>query len=600
MRTESTVVDEDESGPGTLGLRVLVMSLDSFGTHPLPESGELRIGRSSTCELQVEDKLASRVHAVLRVNAGQVSVEDLGSANGTKIRGDAVTPHVPVSVRPGDAIAVGATVLVVQHTQTSPGPRRVWSHSFFESRVEVECSRPGGTPSPFTLVRLRLAMPVPWVHVVPVLAELVPPPNMFAAYGPKDYELLALDDNAEKFEALIARVRAALGSLGAQVLVGIARFPRDGRSVDALIAHANQALNPPTAQTTLAGQSSPHIPARSAALAQVYEMADRAAASNINTLILGETGAGKEVMARYLHAQSSRANKPFIAINCAGLPESLIEDELFGHEKGAFTGALGPRPGLIEVADEGTLFLDEVGEMPLSIQARLLRAIETREITRLGAVKPVRLNVRFLAATNRNLDADSRAGRFRQDLFFRLNGIELLIPPLRERQDEIEGLATFFLDRAAEEAGRTRPRLSQAARLLLLGHRWPGNVRELKNVMERALLLCDGEEILPAHLPAEKMRPIASTLRAAESPSTSGDAAVMGTGPSGTNDELRARLKLTRNEPADQERGKILRALDLCVQHQGRAAQLLGISRRALIYKMDKYALPRPTKGTRA
>jgi DNA-binding NtrC family response regulator len=596
LRTESTVVEESDHDSGTPGLRVLVMSLDSFGTYPLPERGELQIGRSGKCELQVEDKLASRTHAVLRVSAGQVTLEDLGSANGTKVRGEVIPAHVSCPIRPGDAIAVGSTVLVVQHTQSALGPRRLWSHSFFEGRVGLECGRSGEPPAPFAVVRLRLTDPAPWVRVLPVLAEQIRPPNIFAAYGPKDYEVLVLDVSADALNPLMEGVKAGLAPLGGPLQVGIARFPRDGRSVDALIAHANLALNPAAAQ---AAQLPAPLPTRSAALAAVYEMADRAAASNINALILGETGAGKEVMARYLHAQSPRSSKPFIAINCAGLPESLIEDELFGHEKGAFTGAVGPKPGLIEAAHEGTLFLDEVGEMPLPMQARLLRAIETREITRLGSVKPRKVDVRFLAATNRNLAVDSQAGRFRSDLYFRLNGMELLIPPLAERRDEIEGLATLFLDRAAEEAGRARPRISEAARKLLLGHRWPGNVRELKNVMERALLLCDGGEILPQHLPAEKMSTVVLMTRAAEGPATWSGPPLRSAAPmaqAGPTDEELASLKLRRGEPAAVEKDKIVKALELCVQHQGRAAKLLGISRRTLIYKMEKYGLPRPTK----
>ena len=225
------------------------------------------------------------------------------------------------------------------------------------------------------------------------------------------------------------------------------------------------------------------------------------ARANINVLLLGETGVGKEVLARAIHAHSPRSKGPFLGINCAALAESLLESELFGSEKGAFTGALA-RPGLFEAAGGGTVFLDEIGELPLGTQAKLLRVLEERKVTRLGSTRHASIDVRFVSATNRDVEADSRQGRLRPDLYFRLNGVALTIPPLRDRPREIDALAASFLSAACQDLERTSPpAISPAALELLRRHAWPGNIRELRNVIERAAVMCTESTILPEHLP---------------------------------------------------------------------------------------------------
>lgn len=235
---------------------------------------------------------------------------------------------------------------------------------------------------------------------------------------------------------------------------------------------------------------------------RIYELAGRAATSDIGVLILGETGAGKELLASHVHENSPRARKPFLQLNCASLTESLLESELFGHEKGAFTGAVGARAGLLESAAGGTVFLDELGEMPLSIQVKLLRVLEERRIRRLGATRSIPIDVRFVAATNRNLELEMQAGRFRGDLYYRISGITLNIPPLRERQEEIEPLARHFLHEFCLRSGIAEPQITSEGLRTLLTYRWPGNVRELKNVMERAPLLSAGLPLSGEHLPS--------------------------------------------------------------------------------------------------
>ena len=327
-------------------------------------------------------------------------------------------------------------------------------------------------------------------------------------------------------------------------------------------------------------------------MAQLHRLLRAVAQGTISVVLLGETGVGKEVIAQSIHRYSPRASRPFVSINCAAIPEALLESELFGHERGAFTGAVREKTGLMETADGGTLLLDEVGEMPLPAQAKLLRAIETRQIVRVGGVRPRPVDVRFVSATNRDLQQLIDAHAFRRDLFFRLNGISVHVPPLRERLAELEGLTRRFLAEFGASLGRQPLSLSAEALAQLRTHAWPGNVRELRNVVERAVLLCDGPEIRPEHLSL-------GTLGAGEAPPASSEAA-MGRESSppappsadageyvhgGLSEELQA-----------TERKRILEALERCAGNQTRAAEMLGISRRSLIHRLETYGVPRPRK----
>jgi len=366
------------------------------------------------------------------------------------------------------------------------------------------------------------------------------------------------------------RVKDRIVKPGERVRIKVGETIQIGSSVLIVQRRAAQAdlLRPETLRDEAASTLSPASAARSGeAMRRVHELAERAAAGTINVLITGETGVGKELLAETVHRASPRRGGPYVCLNCAALSETLLESELFGHERGAFTGAVQAKPGLLETAARGSLFLDEVGELPLSTQAKLLRVIETREVARLGSVRPHRIDVRFIAATNRDLEAEVARGAFRADLYYRLNGITLTIPPLRVRLEEIRPLAETFARQICRDLGRPPPLLPPSSVAHLEAYGWPGNIRELKNVIERAVLLCEGQVLEPQHMPLE--RPLTESQK-------------LTTSTAGT---------------ARSERDRIVEALAACAGNQSRAAKMLGIARRTFVTKLDAYKIPRPKKG---
>ncbi len=296
------------------------------------------------------------------------------------------------------------------------------------------------------------------------------------------------------------------------------------------------------------------------------------AQARLSVLIYGETGVGKELLAQTIHRRSGRTG-PFVAVNCAALTESLLESELFGHERGAFTGAVVAKPGLLLAATGGTLLLDEIGEMAPAVQAKVLRAIETQTVVPLGGVRPVPVDLRFLAATHRDLLADVQRGQFRRDLYYRLAGIACEIPPLRERTEHITRIALQILAGAAARSGAPPPAITPDAAAVLQAHDWPGNVRELRNVLERAMLFAAGGSIGREHLVFDMSR----------EPSPGADREV----------EVGDQASAT---PVDDERARIVGALDACAGNQTRAARMLAISRTTLIQKVRLHGIPRPRK----
>jgi len=337
---------------------------------------------------------------------------------------------------------------------------------------------------------------------------------------------------------------------------------------------------------------------------RLLAMADQIAPSDASVLITGESGTGKEVIARYIHKKSSRAAKPFIAVNCAAIPDNLLESELFGHEKGAFTGAMARRVGKFEEANTGTLLLDEISEMDVRLQAKLLRAIQEREIDRVGGSRPVSVDIRIIATSNRNLLEEVQKGRFREDLYFRLNVIMLDLPPLRLREGDILLIGQHFIDKYSKANGLPTRRLTDAAKAKMMQYRWTGNVRELENTMHRAVLMAQGNHIdelaimLPESFAAQTTAatPPASPQAAAPAPVTPTPAAhvasmpasapspspITSASPSGMN-------HLVGRTVADVEKDLIVHTLDHCLGNRTHAANILGISIRTLRNKLHQY-----------
>ncbi len=311
--------------------------------------------------------------------------------------------------------------------------------------------------------------------------------------------------------------------------------------------------DPPVAFTSIIGHSR--------VMKQTIALAEKISATATTVLLLGETGTGKEVFAKAIHAQSRRSREAFIAINCSAFTKDLLEGELFGHKAGAYTGAVKDKKGLIELADKGTLFLDEIGEMNIDLQAKLLRVLENGEFIKLGDVKNTKVDVRIIAATNRELSKEVAAGHFREDLFYRLNTFTISLPPLRERKEDIKDLAAFFLQQFSSRENKPVPALSADALRVLENNRWRGNIRELKNVLERTVILTDGAEITAADLPFDIQQADGSVT--------------------------------TEQTLAAVERGHIQKMLAYTSNNKTRAASLLGIGLATLYRKLEEYGLPR-------
>ena len=544
---------------------------------PIDDGQEVTIGRSRAATVSADHEKISRMHARIRREREVLTLEDLGSRNGTRLNGAWIT--APTAVVPGDEITVGPLTLVVgRNTRARRVHRGIADHAALEQRLVAELDRTTRYRRSLALAMIRLTgIDVAIDAAAERLAEAVRPMDLVAEFGGTELAVLLPELGRAEATRELERLVAEAQQAGANATWSLAIAPEDGGARDQLIAAARDSLRSsrrgPPSPPPAAGD--PDLVVMDPTMVRLYQLVDRIAATGLTVLILGETGVGKEIVAEALHRRSPRAAGPLIKLNCAAVAESLLEAELFGHEKGAFTGADRRRVGFVEAASGGTLFLDEIGEMPAELQAKLLRVIERKAVTRIGGTSEIPVDVRVVVATHRDLDADSRSGRFRQDLYYRIAGFTLVVPPLRDRRAEIVPLAERFAARFAAELGIAVPTLTEATQASLTAYDWPGNIRELKNAIDRALVMAGDGPITPAELPDKVFAQQRDDEPPAEQP---------GVG-------VRSRL-------AEVERAAIGAALEECGGNQTHAARKLGLSRRALIYKMERYGFKPPPAAT--
>jgi DNA-binding NtrC family response regulator len=539
------------------------------------------IGRSRGATIIVDHEKVSRLHARFRRYGDRLDLEDLESRNGTRVNGDKIEGLRALA--PGDEIAIGPATIFVGIASPATRRTRVADAEAFEARLEAELDHAHRYRHRIALAALQFNGDA---AVVEAMARSIRVMDLAGDFGGDQFALLLPRLAHDEAEAAIRRLIDEARLLRADIRAGIAIAPDDGRTADELLERARAALRQARAPGALvmaakaappAARTGGDLVVAAPAMGRIYALVDRIADSSLSVLILGETGVGKEVVAEEIHARSGRRAGPIVKINCASLPENLLESELFGHEKGAFTGADRRKIGFFEAAGGGSIFLDEIGEMAPALQAKMLRVLERKVITRLGGTDEIPVDVRIIAATHRDAEAEVRAGRFREDLYFRIAGFTLAVPPLRDRVEEIVPLAQHFARRVAVELGQPVPQLSEDAQLALRSHDWPGNVRELRNALERAVVVQQTGTITAEDLPER----VCDAGRRARPQLPDGS----------IRDHLRDQL-------ADLERAAIVEALDQFGGNQTRTAQRLGISRRALIYKMERLGLkPPPGKG---
>ncbi len=542
----------------------LVIHIDGTGSRvvDLPEGVDVTFGRSRGATINLDHEKVSRMHTRVRITGSVIEVEDLGSRNGTRVNGDKIEGiHRLAS---GDEISVGPIIAVVGQTSPIKRSSAIVDAATGEARLSAEVDRAVRYHRPVTLALVRIASDT----VMDGVARTLRPMDLIAEDAGDDYLVILPELGRVDGEAAIQRLLDFARTTNTAASSAIVLCPDDGTTVDTLIGQLRSGLRTGRAPRTDTPPATHKPIVFDPAMQRVYTLVERIADTPMTVLILGETGVGKELVCEAIHRRSSRRERPLIKLNCAALPETLLESELFGHERGSFTGADRRKIGFFEAADGGTLFLDEIGDMPLTLQAKLLRVLERKVITRVGGTTEVATDARLIAATHRDLDADVRAGRFRQDLLFRIGGFTVVVPPLRDRAAEIIPLAEHFARTTATEQGRATPALTEDARDALTAYTWPGNVRELRNAIERALVLC-AETITVADLP-DKLNDHGHRVR-----------------PVTTAADMRGHL-------AEVERMTISNALEAEGNNQTRAARRLGLSRRALIYKMEKYGLKPP------
>ncbi|MEZ4705128.1 MAG: sigma 54-interacting transcriptional regulator [Bdellovibrionota bacterium] len=596
-------IDDSKSTPLEKSYLV-AMTGPQAGTVFTLSEGIMIVGRQPTADIFLSDHQVSRNHAEFVTNMGETQVQDLGSTNGTFVNGEKLEKKVAIS--DGDEVQLGATCFRFSIHNPIDGNRLgLNNHGYFETRMHEELDRASRYKRDLSILMIGPSIEpkdIPdnakllsdhYPDVVEKIQQIIRTMDLLAHYGKYELELL-LPETSKKDASVLANRILADATFGkdGKLSIGVASFPEDGRTPDILIEKSRSALkkariehvkqpvviDPKEEAHRLILSNQKEVIVRSEKMKELFDVIERISKSTITVLIQGETGVGKEVVAETIHTRSDRSKKPLVCVNCAALTETLLESELFGHEKGSFTGADQTKVGLFESANGGTIFLDEIGEMPLKTQAKLLRVLQAKKIMRVGSNKELDTDVRVIAATNRKLEKQVEDKVFREDLFYRLNAATVTIPPLRERKKEIPYLVQTFIKECSSENGIEKKEISPDALDVLMKYSWPGNIRELRNTIERAVVISEGETIYKEALTSRLTSDVdqVSTGASIESLDSAVDSTMVGD---------------MKEVVAAYERDIIINALKKTQWNQTKAADLLNVPRRTLVSKIKKYKI---------
>ncbi len=583
--TKATIPLTQTSGfaPSAPTFMLSVYHRDGASFVPLPADSAVVVGREPPADVVLTDSSLSRQHARFVHDDDGLWVQDLGSTNGTKVRGEPVSK---ARFTPGLAVNLGAVVCTVYVRQTDdPALEELEGHDGFMVALERAVARARYFDDAASVLMIRAFegkgrsqhVSSWYQRALKALRNI----DVLGSYSGQILELLLPRAGKEtalnQAEVLVKAVKD--GDVWAAC--GVATYPFSGTDAQTLLENSRRALEQTSAKTPVnvaAGEqfgsgnesaSETFMIAESPPMKALLATIERVAQANLPVLLLGETGTGKELVARTIHGRGPRRKGAFVGLNCGAIPPQLVESTLFGHERGAFTGADKASKGVLGTADGGTVLLDEIGDLPLDAQTSLLRALETGCVTPVGSAKELPVDVRVLAATHRDLEAMSAKGEFRSDLLYRINAMTLPVPPLRQRRDDIAPLALYFLEQASAAAGaREVNSISQKALEALRRFNWPGNIRELRNVVERACVVADHDRIELDDLP-ERVRG-AQAARAVAPPGDSNDDSAV---------DLRTRVRR-------YEANQLIAALRATGGNQTHAARNLGLPLRTLIHKI--------------